>query len=999
MGKPRRLLLQKASRAIASFVLSCSLAIGMVPVVAYADEGVQPQGSEPPSQLMVEPASPGISGEEPENTASSDDFSQNDEDVLQQGGVEDADSAELPEVRLLSDEGAASEAVGFVYIDQKDVSVGNAQYIAIGVAEEYANDGMILVYEGPDGSLLRSKVKNHIEDALLFEISFDSPEEIGSYRLIRLESDGNELSPIELVGEDGSLNFAVIPAEESLLDVSVATINEDGTLDAADSIEAALDENPDDGIAPFAMARQGDTIVCALDPGHGGSDPGAVNGSLLEKDLNLKIANYCKDALYEYRNIRVVMTRTTDEFVGLTERVERAASMGATLFVSIHINAGGASGFEVWIQNDSWKNELHNEGEGLARDILDKLSRLNLPDRGIKTRNTQYDRYPDGSIADYLTVLNESKVRDIPAILVEHGFIDSSDSDLLRQDWFLQQLGQADADGIVDYYGLVKGWWEQTPSGQWKYIYSDGTYAVDQWLEIKGYWYHFDRNGIMQTGWLKDGGNKFYLDPSGAMATGWRWIDGTYYYFAGGGALRTGWLYENGTYFYLDPSEDTAAEPNKKGSMFTGEHKIGKDTFCFASGGAMLTGWHRFDAGWRHFAGGGAMHKGWVDIDGARHCFDQNGYALTGKQVIDGKTYYFDERGKPSTGLIKDGPNTVFVNEDGSLAKGWKYVGAACYYFNGNGHMQTGWLKDGGNKFYLDPSGAMATGWRWIDGTYYYFAGGGALRTGWLYENGTYFYLDPSEDTAAEPNKKGSMFTGLHQIGKDTFCFASGGAMVTGWHWIGDKCYYFAGGGAMVKDAWVDIYYVDKNGVWDPSLTGVPIMGTPTVSVQDMVRAYQQNSRIAYPSGALSQGGAPTIEAFCTQLYNAAVSEGVRPEVVFVQSMKETGWLKFGGDVKIEQYNFAGIGATGNGVPGNSFRDVHTGLLAQVQHLKAYATDSSVPLNNDPVDPRFSYVKRGCAPIVQWLGIKENPSGAGWAAAPGYGYDLVNLMMQCFGHH
>lgn len=72
--------------------------------------------------------------------------------------------------------------------------------------------------------------------------------------------------------------------------------------------------------------------------------------------------------------------------------------------------------------------------------------------------------------------------------------------------------------------------------------------------------------------------------------------------------------------------------------------------------------------------------------------------------------------------------------------------------------------------------------------------------------------------------------------------------------------------------------------------------------------------------------------------------------------MKETGFLQFGGDVSIEQFNFAGIGTTGGGVPGNSYPDVRTGVRAQIQHLKAYATDE--PLNQTCVDNRYEYVKK-----------------------------------------
>lgn len=222
--------------------------------------------------------------------------------------------------------------------------------------------------------------------------------------------------------------------------------------------------------------------------------------------------------------------------------------------------------------------------------------------------------------------------------------------------------------------------------------------------------------------------------------------------------------------------------------------------------------------------------------------------------------------------------------------------------------------------------------------------------------------------------------------------------MLTGWQWINGKCYFFASGGAMVKNRWIGTDYVGEDGAWIPGYSGVAIMGAPTVTVNQMITAYNTKP-VEYPSQQLSLGGAPTIESFCQILYDVAVSEGVRPEVLFSQAMLETGWLKYGNDVKILQFNFGGIGATGGGAQGASFPDVRTGLLAQTQHLKAYSTDSSVSLNNGCVDPRFDLVQRGCAPIVEWLGIQENPYGKGWAAGKDYGYNMLRVMKDSFGHY
>lgn len=176
------------------------------------------------------------------------------------------------------------------------------------------------------------------------------------------------------------------------------------------------------------------------------------------------------------------------------------------------------------------------------------------------------------------------------------------------------------------------------------------------------------------------------------------------------------------------------------------------------------------------------------------------------------------------------------------------------------------------------------------------------------------------------------------------------------------------------------------------------IMGTSQTTVAQMVRYYNANANgydkfnAKYKNkydGCLAKGGASTINQFAQIFYEEATAEGVRAEVAFTQCMKETGFLKYGGDVLPNQYNFAGIGATG-AVHGASFSNVRMGVRAQVQHLKAYGSVS--PLTNQCVDPRFNLVKRGSAQYVEWLGIKENPNGYGWATSKSYGHDIVNMV-------
>ena len=293
--------------------------------------------------------------------------------------------------------------------------------------------------------------------------------------------------------------------------------------------------------------------------------------------------------------------------------------------------------------------------------------------------------------------------------------------------------------------------------------------------------------------------------------------------------------------------------------------------------------------------------------------------------------------------------------------------------------MVTGWKKDGESWYYLRPDGDMATGWVKDGGAWYHMAGSGAMNTGWLLDGGTWYWLDPSS---------GAMVTGTHDVDGRTSSFASSGA------WLG----YVDGGGAPAADA------ASRSASRADSVTNAAgqrlIMSAPTASRAEIIDAMEEaweEVGYSYPS-ALSAGGAQTIRDFASVVYDEAVAEGVSPELVFVQAMKETGWLRFGGDVSVNQYNFSGIGAVGGGAKGATFPDVRTGIRAQVQHLRAYADNSvtTASLANTVVDPRFTYVRKGAAPVVEYLGIQENPNHTGWAAAKNYGYDLVSMMKAYF---
>ena len=166
------------------------------------------------------------------------------------------------------------------------------------------------------------------------------------------------------------------------------------------------------------------------------------------------------------------------------------------------------------------------------------------------------------------------------------------------------------------------------------------------------------------------------------------------------------------------------------------------------------------------------------------------------------------------------------------------------------------------------------------------------------------------------------------------------------------------------------------------------IMGTAQATAQQMALFCRSRNPAPQITGC-------SLEALAQMYLIEGATEGVRGDVAFAQSLHETGFFRFGGIVQPGQNNFAGIGALNGNTAGQAatFPNALTGVRAQIQHLKAYA--STEPLKNPCVDPRFGLVTRGSAPYVEWLGAADNPSGAGWAyPGKGYGASVLTLLSQ-----
>ena len=134
------------------------------------------------------------------------------------------------------------------------------------------------------------------------------------------------------------------------------------------------------------------------------------------------------------------------------------------------------------------------------------------------------------------------------------------------------------------------------------------------------------------------------------------------------------------------------------------------------------------------------------------------------------------------------------------------------------------------------------------------------------------------------------------------------------------------------------------------------IMGTGLIKPEDL------SDFLLYTNPRAEKG---FVENLANLYAEEAAIEGVNHDTAFAQMCLETGFLRFGGLVTPDMYNFCGLGATGPGVPGNRFPDPRTGVRAHIQHLKAYATDT--PLKQELVDPRYHYVRYGSSPAIKGL--------------------------------
>lgn len=204
--------------------------------------------------------------------------------------------------------------------------------------------------------------------------------------------------------------------------------------------------------------------------------------------------------------------------------------------------------------------------------------------------------------------------------------------------------------GIISFG--AEGQWK-LKNGNWFYQLSNGTLVSNTWFQDKdSSWYHFDKNGVMQTGWFQEGGKWYYLLPSGKMKTGWHEDRGNWYYLNTNGTMFTGWLKLKDVWYYLN-----------------------------TAGGAMKTGWHEDKGNWYFFEDSGAMAVNVTkSINGVSYTFGQDGVwnnssgstavanqTTFGMGAWSGNTFY---NGWPNLKVTAPAGSTIYTSEQIRTAVG-----------------------------------------------------------------------------------------------------------------------------------------------------------------------------------------------------------------------------------------------------------------------------------------------------------------------------------------
>lgn len=954
---------------------------------------------------------------------------------------------------------AAEDLLNYLVLDNAYITVGGTQNVVANIGNEdlVIGGGRLLYHRVSDGAAYEMAATEIDGNGLRFSETFADESRTGEYALdtIIYEKDGQEYQ-IRLSDAGMDVRFGVNTEVETNpdaevvdeattdVDMDVVSFDENGNQTSEDSIaDAITTQKAETAESGISTARYNGNVVVVLDPGHDGTHGGSSANGFVEAQLNLKIAQYCKAELEEYRGVTVYMTRDSsscpsgggDNGLCIQRRADIARNMGANLFVSLHNNysdSPSASGAEVWYPNQNYNPWTSQVGGSAASKILEQLTSLGLHNRGTQIRNAQIDKYPDGSAADWYGVIRHCKEYGIPGIIVEHAFMSNSSdaANFLSNDEGLKKLGVADATGIAQYYGLKK----ETPV-DYSAVF-DAAYYANRYPDLKAAFgnddsallQHFIQYGMAEG---RQGSSQFdvysyknlYPDLRAAFGNNLK----SYYmhYISSGkseGRKATGvntlqkpiTTYNGIDYsavydynYYLKKHSDLA-------KIYTND-----DIGLLA---------HFVNCGMSE----GRQAKDSFDVFSYRNQYQDLRVAF-GNNL---KSYYMHyisngkAEGRKATGVKSiQNPITTYNGVDYSAVYDYnfyikKYSDLARIYTNDEVGLLAHFVNCGmaeGRQAKADfdvfsyrnqyQDLRLAFG-KDLKSYYFHYMNSGKKerRTAAgvkVLQNPVTIYNGTDYSAVYDYNYYNSKYSDLKSAFKgddiDLLAHFVNNGMKEGRQ--ASKKFNVQ----IYKNNYMDLqqafgndlkpYYMHyiQNGKAEgrnaESQIYHSVITKSTTTVNQMVNYY--NAKASYPA-YYGNANVPDIRSFCQVYYDEATAEGVDPALAFTQAMKETGFLKFTGQVKIDQFNFAGMGVTDASTNGDSYQNVREGIRAHVQHLKAYAVKNPT-FANPVVDKRYSSWfaanRSGTAPYIEWLGISENPSGFGWATEKGYGYSILNDYM------
>lgn len=419
------------------------------------------------------------------------------EDIPEENVAKEDAAEERTEEKTVQEEEETTEKalLNYLVVDEPMVSTPGTQKImtSIGDGSSEVESAVLTCQNKSTGQSYEVAAADILDDFVLFTMEFPDESWNGAYQLIGITytidgvTSSTDFSEMGIEASFG-VNEAVTSEPDDVLltdeeiealaadtTMNIVSMDNEGNVTSEMALEDAMEnagcEALETSDTVMMNSRKGASVdstgmkslIVVLDPGHGGSDPGAQANGVVEKTVNLKIAQYCKKELEEYAGVTVYMTRTGDTYLTLAERAQVAIDKKADVFVSLHNNSStssGPCGANVYYPNSNYNASCGATGAALAQVIESKLTDLGLASGGIHIRNSENNtKYPDGSLADYYGVIKRCKENGIPGLIVEHAFVsNASDAkNYLSTDEQLKKLGVADATGIAEYYGLKKG--------------------------------------------------------------------------------------------------------------------------------------------------------------------------------------------------------------------------------------------------------------------------------------------------------------------------------------------------------------------------------------------------------------------------------------------------------------------------------------------------------------------------------------------------------------